>query len=137
MDYETMLLLEHKMNGDIASTMNALYCYSDTLGWQRMTVCNPLVFYVKECGYIAGRGHYVVIDNTEGFDIDTNAVILHRVDKEIFEEEIIAIERMTHLTDPPKPSNRMALFTKEKVALNGKEIRILTYKQQLIKILNK
>ena len=128
-DYRYILKECERVNGNCASTRNAMYCYSDSLGWERIVTASPLVFDVKDSGYISGRGYYVVIDNSEDFQIDTDSVILIRNGSEFIEEPVIGIEKHKHLLDPPVTDSRWSLITRKKVAdKTTEEIKVVMCK---------
>ena len=132
-DYKHIINECPRINGNLASTKNAMYCYADTEGWLRINSVSPLIFDVKDSGYVKGRGYYVVIDNSENFQIDTNSVIEYWLNGETVTEEIVGIEKRMLLLDPPHPASDWGLITRNKITPDGglKEIMIKLYEQQI------
>lgn len=128
-DYRHILKECERVNGNCVSTKNAMYCYSDSLGWERIVTVSPLVFEVKDSGHINGRGYYVVIDNSENFQIDTNSAILIWNGSEFIEEPVIGIEKHKYLLESPVTDSRWSLITRNKVAdKNTEEIKVVMCK---------
>lgn len=108
--------------GNIANTCNISLCF-DGHKWVVITYSAICRFKILDRGYIAGRGYYTVVDNTDNIPIITKHKILYQ-DREL---DIKSVEYVMLMMEPPFPDNKWTLITNEEI--KGDELFIQLYKE--------